>query len=277
MKRYLIILVMLCLVLSSCQTEKSKDKETPPVDTDSTLEKEPDQTNQELRLENLLLVDQTDGTLLLADNSTDNPGAIYTIGADDKTTVTIDGQAATLKDLKNGMILAIHYQGPIAESFPMQIMDLTEIEVKTLPKGEFPDLCGFYLKVLDDVWQDDTALNGKTVGFDFSHLPGNLSPAAQTALRIRFGEIHQVDTVAGDIDSLKQDGYIAEYGWEDGCHITIKPANETVSAKNENGILNFQVTKWKGPRGALYWMDCEAEWTDSDGFPEYTVSHKGAS
>lgn len=274
MKRYLILFVFLCLVLSSCQAEKTQNNtsvETP----DTGSEKEPTQTEADSLLENLLLVDRTESSFLLADNSADHPGAVYTVGANTNLKVTVDGQTATVRDLKNGMILRIHYQGAIAESFPMQISDITEIEAKTLPKEEFPDLCGFYLKVLDDLWQEDTALNGTIVGFDFSQLPGNLSPSAQSALAIRFAEIHQVNTVLGNRDSLKQDGYLSEDGWKEGCLITIQPSNE--ASINENGILNFEVTKWKSPKGALYWMDCAAEWTSSESYPSYTIARKAAS
>lgn len=93
MKRYLILFVFLCLVLSSCQAEKPQNNtsvETP----DTGSEKEPTQTEADSLLENLLLVDRTENSFLLADNSADHPGAVYTVGANTNLKVTVDGQAA---------------------------------------------------------------------------------------------------------------------------------------------------------------------------------------
>ena len=120
-----------------------------------------------------------EGILLLAD--LENASGIYRMGVGDGVSVTVDGAEASAADLTDGMEVTVIYDGMVQESYPMGFYEVYALEAVTPPGGSYTDLCGFYLQVLDDLWQADDGLNGDTVGIDLSQAPGGLTEAEQAA------------------------------------------------------------------------------------------------
>lgn len=79
--------------------------------------------------------------------------------------VLLDSELADSTTLEDGMVIRVTWQdGSILETYPAQLSGVRSIEAWSLgseqnPGGSYYDLCGFYLKVLDDLWQRDPALN----------------------------------------------------------------------------------------------------------------------
>lgn len=73
--------------------------------------------------------------------------------------VLLDSELADSTTLEDGMVIRVTWQdGSILETYPAQLSGVRSIEAWSLgseqnPGGSYYDLCGFYLKVLDDLWQ----------------------------------------------------------------------------------------------------------------------------
>ena len=279
--RFLLLTFALVFLFSACkpavkpQDTGDPQKPNPSQNTGDT--RKPDTSQDAVKLENLLLVDRSDnGSLLLASAIADDNSLYLTSLASDFA-VTIDGQSKSAKDLKNGMLISLQYQGGLAESYPAQIMEVASLNASTVSKEEYPDLVGFLLEVSTKLWEKDTALNGKMVAFDFSKFPIPLSQNLQNAVAYRFSATHNVDARIQTREELEQDGSITKDGFLDGCLITFEPAEQGANPINEKGTLNFNVSKWKSPKGAIFWTNCKAEWVTDGEYPVFTIGQESVS
>lgn len=209
------------------------------------------------------VVENWDGTLVLAKEK-GGSGDVYTISwADDS--------------IQSGDLVEITYTGPVQESFPMGLTDVTEVRV--LEDG-FDNLCSLYLQVLDDLWAVDPALseNVSTIGLDLSQT--SLTDAERAALAWYFSCLHGgADYVFGTLEELIDWGYITGeslgtedtpsdakfWHWEDGCHFSI------VESALEDGALSFDAQKWRSSLGAYFFSDCTAEKTSDGKWDTYTI------
>ena len=229
-----------------------------------------------------------DGSLLLADAMEGGPyqgGGVYRVGVDEHTLVYLDGEVADASVLKDGMLVEVFYNGYIMESFPAQFGGFRYLAAysqgsEMSPGGTYYDLCGFYLKVLDDLWNADAGLNSDVtmVGLDLSNAPGGLTRGEKAALAWRFGELHDVWVVEGTMEEIKEAGYLAPYGessesywWEDGCMFVIE-ANEWAEDEIYSlPVLKFNAHKWRSPLGAYGFSECSAVWPQMGTWTEYNI------
>ena len=181
------------------------------------------------------------------------------------------------------MLVEVFYGGYIMESFPAQFGDFRYLAAysqgsEMSPGGTYYDLCGFYLKVLDDLWNTDPALNSEitVAGLDLSNAPGGLTEGEKAALAWRFGELHGVWVVEGTLEEIKEAGYLSDlgkglYAWEDGCMFVIE-ANEWEEGEHYSlPVLKFNAHKWRSPLGAYGFSECTAVWPQMGTWTEYNI------
>ena len=234
-----------------------------------------------------------EGDLLLAELPTEgmipSGGSVYRVSAQ-HTEVWLNGEKADSSALEDGMPITVYFRGPILETYPAQLGELLCIEAfsrgsQENPGGSFYDLCGLYLKVLDDLWKKDPALNENisVAGLDLSQAPGGLTDSEKAALAWRFGELHGVEVITGTFDELKADGYLTAmeginaYEWQDGCLFSIT-ANEGHKGEGYSlPSLFFDAQKWCGPLAAYYFCDCSALWPEFGTWSGYNIGAEAIS
>ena len=204
-----------------------------------------------------------DGALLLAEEG----GSLMRLGTKNADfAVRVDGEEASTADLRDGMLVDIHFSGMVQETYPGGYYQVTALEGYT---GELDDRCGLYLRVLEDLWEVDPGLNtGITqLGVDLSGVT-DLSGAEKAAVAWRFGELHGIVPLEGTWEELADGGYIdrEKLCWEKGCLFTL-------SGSADGG---FEAQKWAGGTGAYFFFDCTAE-HESDGTWSYKVGAEAIS
>lgn len=212
-----------------------------------------------------------------------------------ETPVTLDGKAADASALEDGMVVEVSHSGVTLETYPAQFGQVYQIAGHSIgseenPAGTCYDLCGLYLQVLDDLWQEDPGLNDgiSVAGLDLSQAPGGLTESEQTALAWRFGETHGVEVVQGTFDELKEQGYFTAshlstpapedgedsplwYQWEDGCLFSIKPNEGHTEEMYSLPTLFFDAEKWRSPLGAYCFYNCSAVWPEAGSWTGYDI------
>lgn len=269
--------LLLCAALLAGCAPASKPASAPadaPSGTDTGGALPADATSVTLRI-----VDGAgSGDLLLAGMG--ESGGLYRLSVQPEDAVAIDGQAAAAADLIDGMELTVFFDGQIAESWPCQFYKVYALEAAAPVGGSYYDLCGLYLKVLDDLWSTDPALNDgiPVAGLDLSEAPGALSEGEKDGIAWRFGELHGVEVVRGTMEELIERGYITQGDaslpycvplpyWENGCLFSITGAAEDCSPQE----LRFNAQKWCSGTGADFFTDCTALWPELGPWTEYTV------
>lgn len=221
--------------------------------------------------------------LLLAKESS-GPGDVYTLSP---TTVepTLDGRSTAAMDLvyTPGTLLEITY-GSVLETYPGQLAEVTAVNLRS---DGFDDRCALYLRVLNDLWDTDGALNSgiTMVSIDLSQT--GLPESEQAAVAWAFGGEHGIsETLTLNYQELAAEGYLSgtEPGadglpiWEDGCLFTI---TEQETGDNElNGARNtvtFDARKWRSALGAYFFADCTAEQALDGHWDGYTVGSEAVS
>lgn len=278
----------LCL-LSACGGQNPPAEVQTPQETQAPTEPKPPAAaspdpNGETTVTVFRIVDGAEeGNLLLAK-------LCRCIGADvcrlplDGVPVTLDGEPADASALEDGMRVEVSYNGETLETFPAQLGEVYQVAGYSLgteknPGGTCYDLCGLYLQVLDDLWNEDPALNENIslAGLDLSRAPGDLLESERAALAWRFGETHGVEVVTGTFEELKEQGYFAAktlkytdggpaqpnavfYEWEDGCLFSITANEDHEGEVYSLPTLFFNAEKWRGPLAAYGFSDCSAVW-----------------
>ena len=203
-----------------------------------------------------------ESALLLAEEG----GGVLRLGTPlEEIAVTLDGAPATAADLRDGMLLDVHFDGTVQESYPAQYNGVTALEART--EG-LDDRCGLYLQVLEDLWAVDPGLNdGITeLGMDLSGLT-DLTDSEKAGVIWRFGELHGIVPMTGTWEELCDRGYIDRENlyWETGCLFSL-----TGSAGD-----GFDAQKWRSGLGAYFFVDCTAE--EADGVWTYEVGSEAIS
>lgn len=286
-KRYLLTVLCLCL-LAGCSAGGSSGSTTPLPAEEENHPSPP--ASQPCRI-----VDGAEnGVLLLAGM----PGGIYGDGGvfrltlNDDIPVYLDGEAATAADLEDGMPIEVIYDGDVMESYPAQFGGVRYVNAWSLgtqqnPSGSYYDLCGFYLHVLDDLWEKDSALNENKpmAALDLSLAPGGLSESEKQALAWRFGELHSVEVLSATFDELVSQGYISAdplgtpdspsdarfYHWDEGCLFSITPHTGSETEQYGLPVLRFDAEKYASSLGAYVFYDCSAVWPQMGTWTSYTV------
>ena len=224
------------------------------------------------------------GELLLAElNGAEN--GVYLLSAGDLP-VTMDGQNADTKDLADGMTVEVEHSGTVLESYPAQFGQVFSLRAQTPANGGYTDLCGLWLKVLDDLWSTDPGLNetegGGTVpyvGVDLSSAPGGLTEVEKAAVAWQFGRLHGAQALTGTFDELAEQGYIDrdQLFWEDGVLFSVTADGRDETTCYSLPTLSFDAQKWRGGDGAYFFSDCVCVWPESGTWTEYSIGSEAIS
>lgn len=172
--------------------------------------------------------------------------------------VNVSGEVDT-SELKEGMQILIETNGTVNETYPMSIQSIGEIEVIK----EEDNLIGFYLDVLKDLFDTDSALNDKIeiAAFDLSQAV-NLSEAEKEAFIWMAQQIVGCETRAATYDELVEEGLIdvENLFFETGLLFRIEA--EVIDEDH----FTFTMQKWRSGLGAYWFSDCKAvkkdnQWT----------------
>ena len=213
------------------------------------------------------IVEIGDGTLLLA-SLEEGEEALCTAGFTDISLTDAQGKALAAQDLRCGMVVSVGYDGTIQETFPAQLSQPVSLAVQK----QDDDLVGFYLAMLQDLYDVDPGLNdGATrLAFDLEGAE-NLTTSEKSALIWLAAQAFQLDTFAATYDDLVQKGIVTadRPHFTDGMLITLS------AGPVHNGSFTFQAQKWRSGTGAYYFIDCTAR--QKDGVWQYTIGSEAIS
>jgi hypothetical protein len=178
-------------------------------------------------------------------------GDVYTVNA---AALTLDAAP------ENGMLLTFGADIELLETWPMQISGQNvSAKVADAGKADHGDLCGLYLKVLEDLWTEDSGLNGDIVyvSVDLNDAPGGLTEGEKAAVTWVFSCRHNAQGLRLSFEELKAQGYVKtdELFWKDGLLFSIKAA---AGARNSADKITFDAQKWRSGDGALFFNGCTA-------------------
>ena len=231
------------------------------------------------------------GNLILAG---EGAGEVYTLSVED-VKILLDGAESDASVLEDGMMAEIRYTGGIMETFPGQIGDAVSVSVfsrgsERNPLGTFYDLCGFYLQVLNDLWDVDSGLNGGAVyvSVDLSEAPGELTDGEKEAVAWIFAGSHDAQPLTLTYGELAEQGYLSEYGdfedgeqkiyeWTDGVLFSITAKDSEEAEIYSLPVLQFDAEKWRTPLGAYFYVDCKAVWSEGGSWSGYSVGAEAIS
>lgn len=154
-----------------------------------------------------------------------------------------------------------------------------------LPAPDETDgIAALYLRVLNDLWEKDSGLNGgiEYVSVDLSRAPIALTKEDCTALAEEFAEAHGVKALTLTFDELDLQGYLTDCSpagtdaqirqWDNGVLFTITTRDwETNERPCDGKAIKFDAGKWRSPLGAYYLSDCEAVCGINEPWGEYKV------
>lgn len=206
--------------------------------------------------------------------------------------VYLDGKEADASVLERGMTLDIEHGGVMLPEDPAWFGQVAAIHAYSRgtqenPMGTYYDLCGLYLRVLDDLWEKDAGLNGDAVftSVDLSEAPGDLTDAEKAAVAYAFSVRHGTLSLRLTYDELLEGGYLAEvtpegaehpaYMWEDGVLFRIRASED--SGSYSLSIIHFNAEKWRSPLGAYFLSDCTAAWPENGTWESYSIGSEAIS
>lgn len=200
------------------------------------------------------------------------------------TLAELDGSGVyTLSDpeleVRPGQLVDVEYD-EMLETYPLQFGG--EVTAAARPETDgFDDRCALYLRVLNDLWEEDPGLNNgvEQVGVDLSAT--SLSESERSAVAWAFAAQHGAELAEGTRQELIDQGLISTmvidperdclpvYQWENGClySITEKPMEGTYSLIP----VTFDAEKWRSGTGAYYYCDCTALRSAAGQWSDYTV------
>lgn len=275
--------LLAALALAGCASQASV--ETPwarPAEASETPET-PSNSPESGLVGTFTIVDGAEnGVLTLA-----GEGDVYTLSVEN-VPVTLDGEAADASALEDGMHIAIAYERSL-ETYPCQLAGVSGVQAYSVgsqeePGGGYFDLCGLYLRVLDDLWNKDAGLNGdaRYVSVDLSEAPGGLTDAEKAAVAWVFADAHDAVPLTLTYTELMEEGYLTDDGgpgyWEDGVLFSIDVILETdVGGNYSLPTIRFNAQKWRSGLGAYFLMDCSAVWPETGTWTTYTVGDEAIS
>lgn len=209
------------------------------------------------------LVDGAGGdTLVLA--AQDEAGEVYTL-APQGVPVTLDGRPAQPDELRDGMLVTVVWDGCAETVWPARFGEVYALEAKS---EDADDRCGLILEVFEDLWQEDTGLNGEIniLGFDIDAalLPLNSERMAVAwVFSCRHGT--GAEFVMGTWQQLVDEGYIdgEDLYWKDGLLFCFSGAEDGAETEEK---LFFNAQKWRSGLGALFFLNCTADRDRSGGW-----------
>ena len=93
--------------------------------------------------------DGENGTLILAGET-----EVY-----EGVTLYLDGGSVSASEIESGMSAEVWYTGGVQETYPAKFSQVVAVSLSREENAQY-DLCGLYLQVLEDLWNEDDGLNG---------------------------------------------------------------------------------------------------------------------
>ena len=262
MKRWTLFLGLyfcLCLLMGGCGAFGSGAPV--PGGAPSNEEQSGGETSQPASMTSFCrVVTADDSPLLLA--GADGDRNIYTLSVDDTST------------FQPGALVEVTYDGTILETWPARFGGVSAAEVC---EGGFDDRCALYLRVLEDLWETDSGLNGDVtyIGVDLSRT--SLSDSERAAVAWAFAGRHGGELVTGTWEELAEQGYIDRENlyWEDGVLFSI--TEQEMEGTYSLTPVTFDAQKWRSGLGAYFFCDCTSVQSADGHWDGYTVGSEAIS
>lgn len=175
--------------------------------------------------------------------------------------IYIDDKESSKDKLEQGMTVKLDYSGPILESYPAQ-MSADYVFASSLIPSTVNDKVGFYVKVIEDIWKEDTALQADTkyLGLDIDNGPVKLDKYEKEALSYILMSKYDKEILFTSIEQLEKEGKIKDLSWKDGVMIILKDKE----GKESKDYRHFTLEKWRSGTGAIIFSSVHAYW-DKEG------------
>ena len=277
MKRMLAL--MLAVAVTALAISCTKKAEETPEDT------APAPQNAGADTITLRVVDgAADGTLVLAGKTA---GEVYTLPLEGLT-LYLDGSSVDASAIEDGMSAEVWYTGGVQETFPMRFTSVMAVSFSRETDGGVYDLCGLYLRVLEDLWNADEGLNGgaQFVSVDLSCAPGGLTDGEKAAVAWTFAGRHEAKCLTMTLDELREEGYLAAeklkdgstaYSFPEGLLFTIAPDDGAEEENASAPTVCFRAEKWRSPLGAYFFSGCQAVCTEDGRWNGYSIGMEAIS
>ncbi len=204
-------------------------------------------------------------------------GDLYVAGPGDLT-LYIDGESADVSRLENGVLLDIDPGFTSLETWPAQLKNAIVRVKSAAGENGHGDLCGLYLKVLEDLWADDAGLNNDItyVSVYLDEAPGSLTDGEKAAVTWIFSGRHNAEGLGLDISGLRAGGYMSETElyWKDGVLFRIR---QTAGKKSDENKITFDAEKWRSGDGAIFYFKCESKRGEGLSWRDYTPGSYGVA
>ncbi|MGF7143550.1 hypothetical protein HNQ56_001977 [Anaerotaenia torta] len=245
--RYLSIILMLVLLLGGCAAGDRKGKESPGIEGDTGAADINPQGGEEEQYSFRAEVIEAGDSLLIApsedsgERKSSDKITVNTAGAE---LVNEKGEAITLDQLKPWDILVITYNGVILESYPAQI---TASKVERVGHNPLPE---GYLALIDDIYQEDTGLNGDidTIALDTAEWTG-VTDKDKEMIFARVKEAYGFEVIEGTFDELAEQGIINKEKLYFPKGILIQLTGVKYDDKKET--ITCGISKWRSGKGAI--------------------------
>ena len=285
MKRFYCIALTLCFVwlVTACGARPTEIVSDTAGTEDAVTTSEAEDTTEEQIYVSQSILRIVDGAqtsqLVLAGKE---PDEVYTLDVGD-TPVYLDGKQADASALEDGMMVTVElYDANLPDSGTIPYVDCIfadSLGTEGNPGGGYYDLCGFYLQVLEDLWNADSGLNDgiSYISVDLSQAPGGLTDGEKAAIAQIFAETHGAEGLTLTRAQLEAQGYLTDGAWDDGLLFTIEPHAADQAEAYSLPVLRFDASKWRSPLGAYFFTDCTAVWPELGAWDGYTVGGEAIS
>ena len=152
--------------------------------------------------------DGENGTLVLAGET-----EVYALPLEG-VTLYLDGGSVSASEIESGMSAEVWYTGGVQETYPAKFSQVVAVSLSHEDDVQH-DLCGLYLQVLEDLWNEDDGLNGgaEVVSVDLSKAPGGLTAGEKAAVAYIYAQKHGVQGLTMTFDELREEGYLWAKSW----------------------------------------------------------------
>ena len=275
------------LLLAGCAVDPAAETRAPETKPIAAETSDADAVPARNTISALIVDGAGTGRLVLADQ---NGSGVYLLDTDG-VSVTLDGAGADASALEDGMVVEI-VCGDLNMMMPATIAgDDVSIAAYSRgtaqnPDGAAYDLCGLYLKVLNDLWDKDAGLNdgAELISVDLSAAPGELSESEKYAVAWVFAQAHGAQPLTLCYDELVEQGFLSAvpetaglYQWENGVLLTIGSAAPGEGEACSAPTVKFNAQKWRSPLGAYMFCDCTAVFSETGTWSGYSVGAEAIS
>lgn len=195
---------------------------------------------------------QVSGTTVLLAVDGNSSSGLFTVETADIPIADASGNPAKIGAVVPGMLVDVEYDGFIEEVYPGIVANPSRVRIT----DSADDMTGFYLTVVRDIFETDSALNSgiRTIALDLTGVH-NLSDAEKEALVYLVWTQLGYEAVQSTWDELCEEGFIDEdrLSFEEGIVITF------TDTPVKGSSFDFMVKKWRSGDGSIGYDDCKAK------------------